>query len=264
MSVPGEAIYDGFVSHTRLRPVEHKLRYRVFSVMFDCARLDTINARFRLLSYNRRNLFSLRDSDHGDGSPLADYLDGIAREAEMEHTVRRFVMLCYPRILGYVFNPITVYYGLDADDRVRLLVYEVNNTFGQRATYVLPVEKASDGTIAQTHGKQLYVSPFNSGSGQYMFRLSPPGETIAVGVALRNEDGPVLKALFAGDRLVLNDRTLLRTLWKTGWLTVKVTMGIHLEAARLWLKGLRPVRRPAAAARSTHFATIRGGKRKHA
>ena len=151
MTSPGEAIYAGTVLHTRLRPVEHRLRYRVFSVMFDCDRLDTIGARCRLLSYNRANLFSLRDADHGDGTPLRAYLAGLAEQAGCGAAVRRFVMLCYPRVLGYVFNPLTVYYGLDGEDCVRLLVYEVNNTFGERTSYVLPVEEGTAGAavIAQ-------------------------------------------------------------------------------------------------------------------
>lgn len=264
MNRPGEAIYLGFVSHTRLRPIEHRLRYRVFSLMFDCDRLGTVNDRFRLLSYNRANLLSLRDSDHGDGTPLPAYLRRVAEQAGCGDTVSRFLMLCYPRVLGYVFNPLTVYYGLDADDRVRLLVYEVNNTFGERTSYILPVEDGSNGTIAQSHAKKLYVSPFNSESGQYSFRITPPAQTIAVGVALRNENGPVLKALFAGERRPLGDKDLLQALLKTGWLTIKVSLGIHLEAAILWLKGLRPVRRPAATGHSMHFGTIRKGERTHA
>ena len=255
MSRPGEAIYVGTVRHTRLRPVEHRLSYRVFSLMFDCDRLETINARFRLLSYNRPNLFSLNDADHGEGAPLGAYLSDIANRAGCGGEVSRFLMLCYPRVLGYVFNPITVYYGLDGDDRLRLLVHEVNNTFGQRATYVLPVADGQDGTIAQEHEKRLYVSPFNGASGHYSFRVTPPGERLTLGVALRDGEGPVLKALFTGERRPLSDRELMKALGRTGWLTAKVTAGIHLEAARLWLKGLRPRARPAAAARSVHFAS---------
>lgn len=248
-----EAIYLGTVRHTRLRPVEHRLRYRVFSLMFDCDMLQTINGRFRLLSYNRPNLFSLQDADHGEGRPLRDYLPDLASRAGCGGDVVRFMMLCFPRVLGYVFNPLTVYYGFDGNDRLRLLIHEVNNTFGQRATYVLPVADGQQRTIAQAHEKRLYVSPFNGASGQYSFRVTPPDDRLTLGVALRDGEGPVLKALFTGERRPLSDRELLKALGRTGWLTAKVTAGIHLEAARLWLKGLRPRARPVAAARSVHF-----------
>lgn len=252
-SQAGEAIYIGTVSHSRVHPVEHRLRYRVFSLMFDCERLDAINGRFRLLSYNRPNLFSVKDRDHGDGTPLRDYLSRIAQDAGCGDTVLRFLMLCYPRVFGYVFNPLTVYYGLDAEGRVRLLVYEVNNTFGQRTTYVLPVADGQDGTIAQTCSKRLYVSPFNTASGHYSFRITPPADRIAVGVTLKEDGVPILKALFAGERHPLSDLELVRALASVGWVTAKVIIGIHFEATRLWLKGLRPVRRATGASYSVHF-----------
>ncbi|MFZ2102046.1 MAG: DUF1365 family protein, partial [Oricola sp.] len=132
MSGPGEGLYIGDVVHTRVRPLHHKLKYCVFAVLFDCDALDTLDRRLRLFSRNRFNLFSLYDRDHGDATAIRAYLDGVASGMGMGGTVKRFMMLCYPRILGYAFNPITVYYGLDAGDRVCLTVYEVNNTFGER------------------------------------------------------------------------------------------------------------------------------------
>jgi len=145
-----EGLYSGTVVHARLRPVRHRLSYRVFSVLFDCARLDVLDKRVFFFSYNRFNLFSLYDRDHGDGSSLGDYLRSIAARSGQGNAISRFVMLCYPRILGYGFNPLTVFFGLDADDEVLLVVYEVRNTFGERQTYVLPVERQGDGVIAQS------------------------------------------------------------------------------------------------------------------
>jgi len=254
MSRPVEGLYFGDVVHSRVRPVRHKLRYSVFSVLFDCSTLDALDRRLRLFSRNRFNLFSLYDRDHGDGSsPLNDYLEAIASRAGYDGTVERFLMLCYPRILGYAFNPLTVYYGVDAEDRVRLMIYEVNNTFGERQTYVLPVTQASDGPIAQSCAKRLYVSPFNGPKGTYNFRLTPPLEELTVGVALRDDDGPVLTAHFHGEREDLTDTALLRAVGKTGWMTVTVMVGIHYEALKLWLKGLRLKPRPAAPERAIDF-----------
>jgi len=241
------ALYSGSVVHTRLRPVVHKLKYRVFALLFDCDTLEALDKKLRLFSYNRFNLFSLSDRDHGDGTPIREYLQKIAEKAPAGRSVRRFSMLCYPRILGYGFNPLTVYYGFDAEDRICLVVYEVNNTFGERKTYVLPVDHSADGkVIAQQCPKELYVSPFNAVTGTYSFHLTRPGQSLAVGVALKDENGPVLKAHFRADRQDLTDGGLMRALVRTGWMTLKVTLGIHYEAARLWLKGLRLMPRPPA------------------
>lgn len=242
----GNALYDGEVVHTRVRPRTHTLRYRVFALLFDINGLDGLSRRLRLFSHNRFNLFSLYDRDHGDGSPLGAYLAGIAAEAGCTQTVQRFVMLCYPRILGYAFNPLTVYFGIDAEERVRLIVYEVNNTFGERKTYVLPVVHGAGEVIAQSCNKELYVSPFNTTSGTYSFRVTPPGDDLTIGVALKDGAQAVLKAHFRARRRELTDGTLLKALGRTGWLTVKVTAAIHFEAARLWLKGLRIKPRPPA------------------
>lgn len=258
MSQPAEGIYFGDVVHSRVRPVRHKLRYSVFSVMFDCSTLDALGRRLRFFSRNRFNLFSLYDRDHGDGfSALPDYLEEIALKAGYAGTVERFLMLCYPRILGYAFNPLTVYYGVDGEGRVRLMVYEVNNTFGERQTYVLPVAAESDGPIAQSCSKRFYVSPFNGPKGTYSFHLTPPLEELTVGVALRDDDGPVLRAHFHGERKDLTDAALIRAVVKTGWMTVKVTAGIHYEAMKLWLKGLRLKPRSAAPERSIDFPDTR-------
>lgn len=258
MSQPAEGLYFGEVVHGRVRPVLHKLHYKVFSVLFDCSTLDALGRRLRLFSHNRFNLFSLYDRDHGDGAlALPDYLEKIASRAGYAGTVERFLMLCYPRILGYAFNPLTVYYGVDAEGRVRLMIYEVNNTFGERQTYVLPVTQEGDGPIAQSCSKRLYVSPFNGPKGTYSFHLTPPLEDLTVGVALRDDEGPVLRAHFHGVREELTDAALLRAVAKTGWMTVKVTAGIHYEALKLWLKGMRLKPRPAAPERSIEYPDTR-------
>lgn len=243
MKFLGDALYVGDVVHSRLRPRRHKLRYSVFSILFDINGIDQLESRLRLFSYNRFNLFSLLDRDHGDGRPLKSYLHGIAESEGLGMDVENFLMLCYPRILGYVFNPLTVYFGVDQDGKIRLVIYEVNNTFGERASYVLPVNETDSGTggvIAQRCLKRLYVSPFNTEEGAYSFRVTRPDEKLTVGVALRDNQGPLLTAFFHGHRWELSDRALLRVLLRTGWMTVKVIVGIHLEAAKLWLKGLRP------------------------
>ena len=237
-------LFLGDVVHRRLRPVTHALRYRVFSLLIDPEAVQTT----RLFSHNRFNLLSFFDKDHGDGVDLAKHLNRMVAEMPEHPPVARFMMLCYPRVLGYAFNPITVYFGLDAADRTVAMIYEVNNTFGQRKTYVLPVAAHDTREIAQSCAKALYVSPFNDVSGTYSFRITPPADdTLTIGVALRTSEGPLLKAYFRGDRRPLTDKALLTALLKTGLLTLKVIAAIHAEALRLWLKGLRLQPRPPAA-----------------
>lgn len=240
-----ESLYMGPVVHKRLRPRRHALSYRVFSCLFDCNRLDEINNRLRLFSYNRFNLFSLYDRDHTGGVSLNAYLKAIAARSGHGSVVNRFMMLCYPRVLGYVFNPLTVYFGLDAGDQVRLVIYEVSNTFGQRQTYVLPATPDCAGLVSQECGKRFYVSPFNAVEGRYSFHATPLDDELTLGVALRTDDGPLLKTYFRARRFELSDANLAYALLKTGWMTVKVISGIHLEALKLWLKGMRIVTRPA-------------------
>lgn len=239
-------IYFGTVVHKRLRPIRHALSYKVFAMFLDCGELCAVSDRLRLFSYNKHNVFSLFDRDHGDGSPLKPYLAEIAEQSGLGRTASRFFMLCYPRIFGYVFNPITVYFGTDDDLKLRMMIYEVNNTFGQRKTYVLEVDD-NDGVVT-THScrKQLYVSPFNSDTGQYRFAVTPPQDRLTVGIALTTELGPTMKAHFSAKRAELSDATLLKAIGQTGWVTAKVSLGIHYNALKLWLKGLRIRPRPRA------------------
>lgn len=242
-----EGLYRGEVVHARLRPVAHKLSYKVFSLLTDIDRLDELGRRLKLFSYNRFGLTSVCDKDHFEGKPLRQSLDSIAAKAGMAHLVDRYLMLAYPRILGFVFNPITVFYGLDKAGTPRLMIYEVNNTFGQKQTYVLPVEETkTDGLIHQACAKTFYVSPFNNVEGDYAFHITPPSEEMTIGVALKTDGEPLLRAHFRGRHEPVTDTGLLKALLAYGWMSINVVVAIHFEALKLWLKGLRLRPRPKA------------------
>jgi DUF1365 family protein len=155
----------------------------------------------------------------------------------------RIAVLTMPRILGYAFNPISIYFCRDRDDALGAIVYEVHNTFGERHSYVL----AADGDGAVTHGtaKAFHVSPFLGMDMRYAFRVQPPGERLSVAIRGEDGDGPMIVAALSGERRPLTDGMLARMLAAYPLMTLKVTAGIHWHALRMILRGFRIYRHPA-------------------
>lgn len=239
MSVVGSALYPGRVTHRRLRPVAHRLEYKVFSLLIDVDEIGALDRRLKRFSYNRFNLYSIYDRDFGarDGRPIANYVRGVLRAADLSAD-GRIRALCYPRILGYVFNPLTVYFCEDRAGRLAAILYEVSNTFGGRHSYLIPVEGDAD-PVRQSAAKRFHVSPFMEMDMRYHFRISPPAATVAVAIRQTDAEGPVLNAAFLGERRTLSDAELMRCFRAYPLMTLKVIAGIHWEAARLIAKGLK-------------------------
>ena len=231
------AIYVGTVVHKRARPKRHALRYRVFSMLVDLDRIESATGRLRLFSVDRFNLVSLALRDFGprDGSSVAAF---VRRRAAMAGVgeVSRIRMLAYPRVFGFAFNPITVYFCEGSGGEVRFMLYEVSNTFGEHHFY----DAAGDPGALIHHDlpKDFYVSPFNTLEGRYRFSIRPPEDSVFVGVTLSTAEGGLLTAYFEGERRPLSDRTLVKLLLAYPLLTAKVLAGIHWEALLLWLKGV--------------------------
>lgn len=294
MSAPApfrSAIYRGRVMHQRLRPLKHRLSYRMFSLLLDIDELPALHAGLRWFSVGRFNLFSFRPSDHGDGTAtdgagLRRHIEARLAEAGLPAggAIR---LLTLPRLFGYAFNPLSVWFCDGPEGGLQALVYEVNNTFGQRHSYLIPVHPAQRQAawVTQRCDKQLYVSPFMGMAMHYRFRVAPPGETLSIGVSVhhdsvrdveagraahaqideapgdggapRTEGGAsaasdpevgacALHAQLDASRQPLGDPALLKLLISHPLLTVKVMVGIHWEALRLWIKGARLHERPAA------------------
>jgi uncharacterized protein len=252
MSAAGSSIFVGTVSHTRFFPKRHAFSYRVFSLALDVDGIDRLSCSLRLFSRNRWNLLSFHDRDHGnrDGSPVAMQIRKILRESDLEHACERITLLCYPRLLGFVFNPLSVFFCHRQDGRLGAIVYEVSNTFRERKSYVIPVVQDDGGVIAQFCAKEMYVSPFTSRHGDYEFRVLAPGNKVMVGVDFVTGDGPVLKTRFHGQRRSLSDWSILGMVARHPLMTFRVVAGIHMQAARLWLKGVPLVERHVSPAYS--------------
>lgn len=231
------ALYHGVVTHRRFKPVEHRLAYRVFSLLVDLDRLDALDGGLRLFSRNRFNLFSLFDRDHGDGSSdLAAHVRALLRERGFCGS-GRILLLCYPRILGYVFNPLSVFYCHDADNRLEAILYEVRNTFGGKHSYLIAA--GDEDIVRQQAKKSFHVSPFIDMDATYRFRLTRPGERLTLSIRESDAEGPLLDAVFAGKAEAVSDHALLAAFFRYPLMTLKVIVAIHFEAAKLFVKGMR-------------------------
>src|ERR1700755_526731 len=245
------ALYVGEVMHARLKPMGHRFSYRVMNLPVCLHRLGEANRLSPLFGVNRAALYSFRESDHGarDGSSLRAHVQRQAAEHGIDLTGGRVLLLCYPRLFGYTFNPLSVYFCYRADGTLALLIYEVRNTFGEIHPYVLPVHanEVSAAGVRQGQDKLFYVSPFIGMAMRYHFRVSHPREQVKLRILETDRDGPLLAATFIGRHRRLTTRALLRAFVALPLVTAKIVAAIHWEALGLWLKGARLVARPDAA-----------------
>ena len=248
------AVYVGSVMHRRFGARHHHFRYRAFWLLLDLDEVAELARSTRLFSCNRLNVLSLHDRDHGDGSDtsIRSQITTLLRENRVDAAIARVELFCMPRTLGYVFNPLSIYFCHRPDNALAAIVYQVHNTFGERHSYVIPVEQ-NGRVVRQQCQKVFYVSPFMDMNLRYDFRITQPGDHISVAIRARNGRTPAMVAVLSAQRRELSDAALLSALVSMGAVTLKVTAAIHWEALRLWLKRIRLRPRPAAPA---HIATI--------
>lgn len=249
------ALYFGDVMHARLKPMRHRFSYRVMSLLIDLDRLEVADRQCRLFGVNRAALYSFNEADHGmrDGSRLLSYVQRCAAEHGIELSGGRVLLLCYPRLLGFTFNPLSVYFCYRADGALALMIYEVRNTMGEIHPYVLPVRpgQISDAGVRQQQEKLFYVSPFIEMAMRYHFRITPPAERVKLRILATDQEGPLLVATFNGCRRALTSAALLQSFFSLPLVTLKIVAAIHWEALRLWLKGARLQPRADTAAANT-------------
>lgn len=243
-------LYAGVVGHVRRRPRRHALRYRIFMLLIDLDEAPALSQRLRLFGFDRAAPFSLQTRDHGDGSerPLKAQVEGHLATAGLDYggSVR---LLCMPRVFGAVFNPLSIYFCHRPDGSLSAILYEVNNTFGQRHSYLIPApERRDQGHLRQGIDKGFYVSPFMDMDLSYAFSIRPPGPEVSAAIEVSDAEGHILSAAFGGRRRELNDRALWRAWLTHPWMTLGVMGAIHWEALKIWLKGERLRPRPPAPA----------------
>lgn len=258
------ALYLGVTLHERRQPFLHSFRYRIASMLIDLDRLADADRLSRLFSVERFNLYSFFERDHGarDGGSLAAWAQARFAEAGIGE-VARTRLLCSPRVLGYVFNPLSIYFGEDREGRLKGVIYQVHNTFGDDHAYVAPAEGGP--RERQAADKAFHVSPFFDLGGRYEFTLRAPAERFSLVIRKEREDGSDLLATMSQVRAPLSTPRLLRLFASQPLSTLKTIAAIHWEAVRLMIKGARYHPRPqppqgASLARLSADEVGRGGR----
>lgn len=243
-------LYPGEVMHARLRPFGHRFVYSVFSLLVDLDRLAELDCMSMIFSVNKANLASFHENDHveREGEGIRSFADRLLTGAGIGAPAARILLLAYPRIFGYVFNPISVYFAYDSSDHLIALIYSVRNTFGERHSYVAPIGtgELSEAGVRQTRAKILHVSPFIGMGVRYHFRVLPPGRIVRLRIHETDNGEALLAATFVGAAKTLTTPVLAGCLLKFPLMTWKIMAGIHWEALKLWLKGARFRKSPAA------------------
>ncbi|OYR20450.1 DUF1365 domain-containing protein [Brucella pseudogrignonensis] len=242
------ALFPGHVTHARLRPKVHKLAYKIYSLLLDLDELEALDGKLKLFSLDRFNLFSFYRKDRGDGSTvsLREQVERAMDAAGVTPDGGAIRLLTMPRIAGWAFNPLSVFFCYNRGGELVAILWEVDNTFRQRHGYMIPVENASSGRIVQSCDKAFYVSPFMDMKLLYEFEVTPPTDRLSIRINSFDDEGLLLTARHLARRVELSDAALLSAFFAIPFLTLKVVGGIHWEALKIWLKGIGLRKRPAA------------------
>lgn len=242
---PAAAWYLGRTTHGRVAPFAHRFAYRTASILIDVDRLDAAAACSRLFSIDRFNMFSFHRRDHGgrEDAPLRPWAETAFARAGIGLSGGRLELLCFPRVLGYVFNPLSVWFGHGPDGALRGVIYQVHNTFGDAHAYVCPA--TVDGVQRHDTAKIFHVSPFFPVSGRYRFKLKAPDGRYRLSIQYDGTHGdPVFFAAHAAEEKPLTTASARSVFFTLPLSTHRAIWGIHWEALKIWRKGGRYHRRP--------------------
>ncbi len=249
-------IYNGHVIHKRFKPKKHFFKYKVFSLLIDLSEVHEIEKKISFFSYNKFNLISFFDKDHGvrDGSSLTEWVKNNLKKTRVENEGIKIKLLCYPRILGYVFNPLSIFFVYNSNSSLIAILYEVKNTFGEQHTYVFKTNP-SEKNIQNNCEKKFHVSPFMDLSSKYYFKILDPQNKLSVVIDQRDKDGKLLYASQDGLKSELSSKNLILSYIKHPLMTFKIISAIHFEALRLWVKGIKLIKKEKKIKNNITFET---------
>lgn len=245
ITMPPAQLFLGETVHERSQPFMHRFRYSIAMMMLDLDRLEAAGRLSRLFSVGRFNLFSFRERDHGprDGSPLKAWALERLAAAGADEGATRVRLLCSPRVLGYVFNPISLYLAENADGELIAVIYQVHNTFGDAHAYVAPLDRGAP--ARHSAEKRFHVSPFFPVSGRYDFTLRSGEDRLSLVINKVEEGGKDFLATMQLRARPVTSGNLARLFLAQPFSTLKTILAIHWEAVRLLIRGARYHRRPA-------------------
>ena len=238
------SIYNGKVIHKRFKPKEHFFKYSVFSLLIDLSELSQLDKEIKFFSFNKFNLISFYEKDHGsrDGSSLVAWVKKNLEANNIHFKDVKIKLLCYPRIFGYVFNPLSVFFIYNSNEKLISILYEVKNTFGEQHTYIFKVD--DDLKLFQHNcSKKFHVSPFIEMDCNYFFRILKPEDKMSVIIDQYQTNEKILYASQDGKRVDFNSKELLKSYLKHPLMTFKIISAIHFEAFKLWTKGIKFIKK---------------------
>ena len=242
--INSSCIYNGQVIHKSFKPKEHFFKYKVFSLLLDLSELSLLDKELKIFSYNKFNILSFYDIDHGprDGTSLISWVKENLNSNNINSNEIKIKLLCYPRIWGYIFNPLSIFFVYDKNSKLISILYEVKNTFGEQHTYVFKIDKDNQ-LLEHSCKKKFHVSPFIEMNCLYYFKILKPTDKLSVVINQNDDSGKLLFASQDGLKNELNNKNLMISYISNPLMSFKIIGAIHFEALKLWIKGIKLVKK---------------------
>ena len=242
--INSSCIYNGQVIHKRFKPKEHFFKYKVFSLLLDLSELSLLDKELKIFSYNKFNILSFYDIDHGprDGTSLISWVKENLNSNNINSNEIKIKLLCYPRVWGYIFNPLSIFFVYDKNSKLISILYEVKNTFGEQHTYVFKIDKDNQ-LLEHSCKKKFHVSPFIEMNCLYYFKILKPTDKLSVVINQNDDSGKLLFASQDGLKNELNNKNLMISYISNPLMSFKIIGAIHFEAFKLWIKGIKYVKK---------------------